>query len=105
MHYSHNPQEIQNLHEKIRRTRKLFAHKTSTYLLRTYGTLAIEDLTLASMVRRPKPKPAEDGSGTFLLNQAAAKGGLNRSMADAGLGQLIRSLKRRAKNAAGILCG
>ena len=79
------------------RTRKLFAHKTSTYLLRTYGTLAIEDLKLASMVRRPKPKPAEDGSGTFLLNQAAAKGGLNRSMADAGLGQLRTMLEEKGK--------
>ena len=83
--------------QEIVSTRKLFAHKTSTYLLRTYGTLAIEDLKLASMVRRPKPKPAEDGSGTFLSNQAAAKGGLNRSMADAGLGQLRTMLEEKGK--------
>ena len=89
--------KIKAVHEKIRRTRKLFAHKTSTYLLRTYGTLALEDLKLASMTRRPKPKPAEDGSGTFLPNQAAAKGGLIRSMADAGLGQLRTMLEEKGK--------
>lgn len=80
-------EKIKQVHEKIRRTRKLFAHKTTTYLLRTYGTVAIEDLKVANMVRRPAPKPAEDGQG-FLPNQAKAKGGLNRSMHDAGLGQL-----------------
>ena len=36
--------KVKAVHEKIRRTRKFFVHKTSTYLLRTYGTLAIEDL-------------------------------------------------------------
>ena len=89
--------KVKAVHEKIRRTRKLFAHKTSTYLLRTYKTLAIEDLKLANMVKRPKPKPAEDGSGSFLPNQAAAKSGLNRSMLDQGLGQLRTMLEDKAK--------
>jgi putative transposase len=88
--------KIKAVHEKIRRTRKLFAHKASTYLLRTYGTLAIEDLKLANMTRRPAPKPAEDGKG-FLPNQAKAKAGLNRSMADAGLGQLRVMLEAKGK--------
>jgi putative transposase len=90
-------EKIKRVHEKIRRTRKLFAHKATTYLLRTYGTVAIEDLKLANMVRRPAPKPAEDGSGTFLPNQAAAKGGLNRSILDAGLGQLRVMLEAKGK--------
>jgi len=84
------------LHEKIRRTRKLFAHKATTYLLSTYDTVAIEDLKLANMVKRPAAKPAEDGSGTFLPNNAAAKGGLNRSMLDAGLGQIYTMLEAKA---------
>jgi putative transposase len=84
------------LHEKIRRTRKLFAHKATTYLLRTYDTVVIEDLKLANMVRRPAPKPAEDGSGAFLPNNAAAKGGLNRAMLDAGLGQIYTMLESKA---------
>jgi putative transposase len=90
-------EKIKRTHEKIRRTRKLFAHKATTFLLRTYGTVAIEDLKLANMVRRPAPKPAEDGSGTFLPNQAAAKGGLNRSMLDAGLGQIRLMLETKGK--------
>jgi putative transposase len=88
--------KIARLHERIRRTRKLFAHKTTTYLLRTYGTVVIEDLKLANMVRRPAPKPAEDGRG-FLPNQAAAKGGLNRAILDAGLGQVFTMLESKAK--------
>lgn len=89
-------EKVALLHERIRRTRKLFAHKATTYLLRTYDTVAIEDLKLANMVRRPAPKPAEDGSGAFLPNNAAAKGGLNRSMLDAGLGQIYTMLEAKA---------
>jgi putative transposase len=83
------------LHERIRRTRKLFAHKTTTYLLRTYGTVVIEDLKLANMVRRPAAKPNEDGTG-YLPNNAAAKGGLNRSLLDAGIGGLYTMLEAKA---------
>lgn len=88
--------KIAQLHEKIRRTRKLFAHKTTTYLLRTYDTIVIEDLKLANMVRRPAPKPAGDGSGAFLPNNAAAKGGLNRAILDSGLGQVFTMLESKA---------
>jgi putative transposase len=88
--------KVKAVHEKIRRTRKLFAHKTTTFLLRTYETVAIEDLKLANMVRRPAPKPAEDGQ-SFLPNQASAKSGLNRSMHDAGLGQLRVMLEAKGK--------
>lgn len=88
--------KIKAVHEKIRRTRKLFAHKTTTFLLRTYKTVAIEDLKLSNMVRRPAPKPAEDGQ-SFLPNQASAKSGLNRSMHDAGLGQLRVMLEAKGK--------
>ena len=87
--------KVAKVHEKIRRTRKLFAHKATTFLLRTYETVAIEDLKLVNMVRRPAPKPAEDGQ-RFLPNQAAAKAGLNRAILDAGLGQLITMLEAKA---------
>ena len=45
------------------------------------------------MARRPKPKPAEDGSGAFLPNQAAAKSVLSRRLRDAGLGQIKTMLE------------
>jgi putative transposase len=88
--------KVARLHEEIRRTRKLFSHKVTTYTLRTYGTVAIEDLNLSGMVRRPKPKPAEDGTGAFLPNQASAKGTLNRRILDQGLGQLFTMLEAKA---------
>ncbi len=50
---------------------------------------------LAHTVRNPAPKPAEDGQ-SFLSNQAKAKGGLNRSLSDAGLGQLRVMLEAKA---------
>jgi len=89
--------KIARLHEKIRRTRKLFAHKTTTFLLRTYGDLVLEDLKLQNMTRTPAPKPAEDGK-SFLSNQAAAKAGLNRAILDQGLGQLRTMLQAKAKD-------
>ena len=57
--------------------------------------MAIEDLKLGNMVRRPAPKPAEDGQ-SFLPNNAAAKAGLNRSMLDAGIGGLFTMLEAKA---------
>jgi putative transposase len=88
--------KVARLHERIRRTRKLFAHKATTFLLRTYSKVAIEDLKLANMTRRPAPKPAEDGQ-SFLPNNAAAKSGLNRSMLDAGIGSLFTMLEAKAQ--------
>jgi putative transposase len=88
--------KVKAVHEKIRRTRKLFAHKTTTFLLRTYDTVAIEDLKLSNMVRCPAPKPAKDGQ-SFLPNQASAKSGLNRSLLDAGIGGLYTMLEAKAQ--------
>lgn len=87
--------KLKRLDERIRRSRKLFAHKMSTYLLRTYGTLVLEDLKLENMVRRPKPKPSEDGQ-TFLPNNAEAKSVLNRRLLDRGLGQLLGMIEDKA---------
>jgi putative transposase len=89
--------KIARLHETIRRTRKGFAHKVSTFTLRTYGTVAVEKLNHDGMARRPKPKPAEDGSGAFLPNQAAAKSVLSRRLRDAGLGQIKTMLEAKGK--------
>lgn len=94
--WSKTQARIARLHEKIRRTRKLFAHKTTTYLLRTYGAVVMEDLKLANMTRRPAPKPAADGQG-FEPNQAAAKGTLNRRILDQGLGQLRTMLQEKGE--------
>lgn len=89
-------EKIAALHEKIRRTRKAFAHQQTTFLLRTYDTIAIEDLNHDGMARRAKPKPKEDGTG-YEHNGAAAKTGLNRSLRDAGIGTLYTMLETKAR--------
>ena len=56
--------------------------------------VVFEDLHLANLVRRPKPKQDEDG--TYLPNGAAAKGGLNMSLLDHGLGQFVQIVTHKA---------
>lgn len=81
---------IAKTHEKIRRTRKAFNHKLSTKIVREFGAVAFEGTRLQNMVRRPKAKLKEDGTG-YEHNRAAQKAGLNKALLDVAIGQL-RSL-------------
>ncbi|EUA09723.1 putative transposase family protein [Mycobacterium kansasii 662] len=67
-------------HRKIANRRKDFHHKQARGLVAAYDLLVVEDLTIANMVRRAKPKPDPQRSGQFLPNGARAKSGLNRSI-------------------------
>lgn len=73
---------VSKAHRKIRNQRLDFLHKESRKLVDTYGTIVFEELQPANMSKRPKPK--QDENGTYLPNGAAAKGGLNKSIVDAG---------------------
>ena len=84
-------------HRKVRNQRKDLAQKLSRELVNRYDLIVHEDLKIASMVRRPKPRRADDG--TYQPNGAAAKGGLNRSVADAGWGQLLGFIAYKAEEA------
>src|ERR1019366_9790329 len=59
--------------------------------------IVLDDLKVASMVRRPKPRRRPDG--TFEPNRASAKSGLNRSIQDAGWGELTQMLAYKAEDA------
>ena len=85
------------LHGKVRRTRLDHAHKTALALVRDHDVIVHEALKIPNMVRRPKPRPAEDG--TWEPNGAAAKAGLNRSINDAGWGVFLGILRAKAESA------
>jgi putative transposase len=86
-------------HRKIANRRKDFHHKQARELVGRYDLLVVEDLMIANMVRRAKPKPDLDNPGGFLPNGARAKSGLNRSISDAGWGQFVSILRAKAEDA------
>lgn len=86
-------------HRKIANRRKDFHHKQARGLVGAYDLLVVEDLTIANMVRRAKPKPDPQRPGQFLPNGARAKSGLNRSISDAGWGQFVSILRAKAEDA------
>jgi putative transposase len=69
-------------HQKVKRQRSDFHHKTALKLVRQYDTIYLEDLQVTNLSKRPAPKP--DGQGGYLHSGASAKAGLNKSINDAG---------------------
>ena len=88
--------KLAQLHERIRRDRKAWHHKLSTFAVRKYDAIAVEKLNLQGMTRRPKPKLKGDCSG-YEHNMASVKAGLNRVLLDAGFGQLFRFIQAKSK--------
>ncbi len=86
-------------HRKIANRRKDFHHKQARALAARYDLLVVEDLKIANMLRRAKPKPDPDNPGQFLANGARAKSGLSRSISDAGWGQFVSILRAKAEDA------
>ena len=93
--------KVAALHGKVRRTRLDHAHKTALALVRDRDVIVHEELQVANMTRRPKPRPAEDG--TYAPNGAAAKAGLNRSIHDAGWGVFLSVLASKAESAGRVV--
>ncbi|MFG3117158.1 RNA-guided endonuclease InsQ/TnpB family protein [Streptomyces sp. NPDC048197] len=88
---------VARLHRKVRRQRLDHAHKTALDLVREHDFIAHEDLKIHDMSKAPVRKPDPDKSGSFLPNGAAAKAGLNRSIADAGWGVFLQMLTAKAE--------
>jgi putative transposase len=74
--------QVGKAHRKVANQRRDFLHKASHALVNSYGLLVFEELQPANMSKRPKPK--QDENGNYVPNGAAAKGGLNKSIVDAG---------------------
>lgn len=96
-------EKVAKLHRKVRRQRTDHAHKSALGMVRTYDVIAHERLSIANMVRAPKPKPDPEAPGAFLPNGAASKAGLNRSILDAGWGVFLGILAQKAESAARVL--
>jgi putative transposase len=92
-------EKVTKLHGRVRRQRLDHAHKTALGLVRVHDFIAHEDLKIRNMGKAPAPKPDPDQAGAFLPNGAAAKAGLNRSIADAGWGVILTILHAKAESA------
>ncbi|HEX7164463.1 MAG TPA: transposase [Trebonia sp.] len=89
--------KVARLHGKVRRQRLDHAHSTALALVRAHDLIVHEDLKIANLTRRPRPRP--DGGGGYEPNGGAAKAGLNKSIHDAGWGIFLRILSAKAESA------
>jgi putative transposase len=81
-------------HRKVRNQRKDFQQKAARALVNRFGTLVFEDLKITNMSAAPEPKPDPE-NGHYLPNGAAAKAGLNQSIARRWLGTVSAVLRRQ----------
>jgi putative transposase len=84
-------------HRRVRNGRADTLHQLSRRLVNDHDLIVHEQLAIANLVRRPKPRP--DGAGGYAPNGAAAKTGLNRCIHDAGWGQLLTMITYKAESA------
>ena len=77
----------------IVRRRNDWIEKTTTRLAQENTLVAMEDLDVQSMTKRPKPKSDPARLGQYLHNGAKAKAGLNRSILGNNWSRLLKRLK------------
>jgi putative transposase len=94
---------VARLHRQVANQRKNAAHQLSRRLVNEYDLIVLEVLAITTMVQRPRAKPDPNQLGAFLPNGAAAKAGLNRSIHDAGWGQLATLLSYKAESAGRVV--
>jgi putative transposase len=84
---------VARVHEQVRQQRRHHAHLLSARLVAQYDLIAVENLRIPNMTR--------SAGGTLEApgRNVAAKSGLNRSILDAGWGQLVNLLTYKAEGA------
>jgi transposase len=87
---------IAKLYARAGDRRKDWVEKTSTDLARRFDLIRVEDLRVAPLTRRPKPKPDPGRPGRYLPNRRRAKAGLNRGILANGWGLLVQRLEHKA---------
>ncbi|MDJ0517017.1 MAG: transposase [Trichodesmium sp. MO_231.B1] len=83
-------QQLAKLHQKIARQRKQFHFEVADKLIDKADVIFVEDLKVANMMRRNKPK--QDENGNYLPNNQSSKSGLNKSFADAGISGFLNEI-------------
>jgi putative transposase len=83
-------ERIAKLHQRIARQRKQWHFETAQELIDKAEVIFVEALKVSNLSRRHQPKPGENG--TFLPNGQAAKSGLNKSFADAGIAGFLNDV-------------
>jgi putative transposase len=86
---------VAKAYRKVRSQRRDFHHKAAKKLVEQQQVIVFEDLQLANLVRRAKPKK-DEATGEYLPNGAAAKSGLSKSILDNGLGQFVQIVSHKA---------
>ncbi len=87
--------QVAKAHRKIANQRRDFHQKEAAKLVHTHQVIVFEDLQLANLVKRAKPKKDEQ-TGKYLHNGASAKSGLSKSILDNGLGQFVQIVSCKA---------
>ncbi len=82
-------------HRKVARQRRDFLHKESRKLVNRYQVMVFEEIKTGNLTRKPKPKQ-DEATGQYLPNGASAKGGLNKSILDAGWGSFVNMCSVKA---------
>ena len=90
--------QLGKAYRKVRNQRRDFLHKESRKLVQQYQVIVFEDIKIGNLTRKPKPKKDEK-TGQYLPNGAAAKGGLNKSILDAGWGMFTSMCACKAEEA------
>jgi transposase len=87
---------IAKLHAHAADRRKDWVEKVTTGLARRFDVIRVEDLGVARMTRRPKPRPDFARPGSYLPNGRRVKAVLNRGILANGWGSLVRRLEEKA---------
>lgn len=81
------------LRGRIVRHRNDWIEKTTTSLAKANVLVAMEDLDVRAMTKRPKPRPDPNRTGHYLPNGAKAKAGLDRSILGNCWGRISKRLQ------------
>jgi putative transposase len=87
--------ELAELRRRLEDRRTNWVEQTTTELAASYDYVAIEDLRVRNMIRRPKAKPDPEQPGRFLSNRAKAKAALNRAILASVWGRFLTRLEHK----------